>query len=326
MDLLSTDVFDPHVNGKVQDMIPLFLCAGAVPVSNAVYYTLSGAGYSSYPVVCGSDMLPNAYFTLAILDSNIAPDEVSERSPLEVIVQARIPGCSIKEYREFKMAHHGKPTVYGLSTDSTSDTITTIIRDILNPLGIGAFYDASPRSQLSGFPFRGDVESRRHYIPVAYSEEMVRQMLMEHEEGDDDMDAVNVAALVCLKFPISPIILPQVDLARRRDRFVFFHMMLRNPPPFPGTNRVLDPSERPTVSAYQWVRLTVDGPSEGMKAVICHKREDPLVELLSDQVPKRYRVECEFVNGKAALMSPLGGYLVIEGRQEHTQVRVHGKI
>lgn len=324
MALLSTDVFDPHINGKVQDMIPLFLGAGAIPVANAVFYSLAGAGYSSYPVVCGSDMLPNAYFTLAVLDPDIEAGTVSECSPLEVIIQARLRNCSIKEYREFKMSHHGQPTVYGLSTDSTSDTITTIIRDILNPLGIGAFYDASTRSQLSGFPFRGDVQLRRHYIPVAYSEEMVRQMLMEYEEGDDDMDAVNLAALVCLKFPISPIILPRVDLRRHRDRFVFFHMMLRNPLPFPEKNRTLNPSERLRLDQYKWVWLTVDGPSEGMKAVICHNREDPLVELLSDPVPSRYRVECEFVNGKAALMSPLGGYLVIDGRNEHTQVRVHG--
>ena len=315
-ELFSFEVFDPYVDGAPQPMIPLFLGHGSVSKVNAAFVSLVGPGYSSYPVVCGTKMLHNCYFTLAVLDKSRTGAELQEKAPLEAIIAEKLHSDNFLSYDDFERKDHDVVTIYGLTKGHKHSDILKIIRDVLNPLGIGAFYERQfvakvPKSVFSVFPFRGPVRARGQYVPVAYSEEMVEQILLEHESEDDDLDAFNVAALVCLKFPVNPIVLPCVDLNRRRDRFVFFQMMLQNPPLRRGREQQL-PRER--VRPYQWVWIHCEHPPGSLKAVIYSKsKEDPLVNLLDDKVPEHYRVECPFVGGDAALMHPKGGTLILEG-------------
>ena len=322
--LFSLEVFDPYVDDAPQPMIPLFLGYGAVSEVNAAFVSLVGPGYSSYPVVCGTKMLRNCYFALAVLDKDRAGAKVQERAPLEAIIAEKLDSDNFCSYADFKRKDHDTVTIYGLTKEHGHSDILKIIRDVLNPLGIGAFYEGQfvadgPRSVFSVFPFRGPVRARGQYVPVAYSEEMVEQILLEHEGEDDDLDAFNVAALVSLKFPVNPIVLPRVDLKRRRDRFVFFKMMLQNPPLRHGKEGSLQSNMK--VDAYQWVWIHWKNAPGNAKAVICSKGpDDPLVNLLEDNVPDDYRVECPFVGGDAALMHPKGGKLIITGK--HTGVKV----
>jgi hypothetical protein len=302
---------DPPCVDVPDQTIPLFVDFGVETIVNGVFRSLLTPGcYSHFPILVRTKSRPNDYFTLTL------PHSPYFWAQLDI----GLGNARVLNLAEFTPQPSAEKTVWKLS-DTTN--IYVIIKEVLNPLGIGAFHPTQEEFAEMPDIFPRQIRVPRgpslpQYFQGPYAMSMVKEMFYEYGQVDDDFSPLDVACFLCLKYPINPIMLPRPNLRKLRDRYIFFYQMLRNPPGFDVTiatvtKEVNGPStEIMDVDPCQWI-LVACSENHGGSVVIANSPDAPLLSIFNsyDQspFPDDYAVQKSFVNQKTSIMSPKRGKL-----------------
>lgn len=321
--------------------IPLFVDVGVeVIVSGAFSNNLieNKNIYTSLPIIVSSIYYPNIFFSL------IPKEQLNE-------VLSQINGIQYLDYnKDFSFEklnnHRNEKDKYFAfylpeSNDNNNDNysckdtdqIYRIINQMLNPLGIGAFYDQNS----SGFNLFSHITQRVDKMKcefVPYSMEAIRQMLFQYK--DEEFSVFSIASLMILQYPLPKIIIPRPDLNLLRDRFIFSYFIINNPPLINDENSdiksfLIDENKNSsgaimltTVKPYQWIHISLHTfnehfkPNEIIEALISPFNYSTSLEHINDLNMFNYCKSCSNVRktlykDEVDIMHPEGGYLWLKG-------------
>lgn len=196
--------------------IPLFVDVGVEIVHQAAFKNniTSDSVYSTLPIMACSIYYPNIIFSLV---------------PKKELKKMKITG-KIHDYTEFSFQGINKYNkdechLFGLPDNIDSKAqILNLCSNILNPLGIGAFYstDFDLFTTINDNPEKMLCE----YLP--YSMEIVRKMLFQSKTHE--FSIFSVASLMILQYPLPKAFIPKPNLENLKDRFIFSKFIINNPP------------------------------------------------------------------------------------------------
>ncbi|OHT04399.1 hypothetical protein TRFO_06273 [Tritrichomonas foetus] len=309
--------------------IPLFVDVGAQVTVSGVFLPVClnhetqqidswvKNSYSSLPIIAQSQFYPNKYFSLIPKDK--CPDRILTNRQFK-----------IKSYSQYYIQKKDDDIILYCIDDN--DDIFFVCENILNPIGIGAFYDKQYSIFLS-MPENIAEEYGKSFDfkPVPYSMEIVKQIIFptknssQIENNGFDLDPLSVACLMVLQYKLPNIIIPQPNMDSIKNRFIFKYIMLQNPPTFygkPNYSFALKNIEKgmirllENVEPYQWVHISFfhfgEGQFEDVRAIIGDPTKYEL-DVLNYKKGEGFRVDKFLVKDEVDIMSPAGGELWLHG-------------
>jgi hypothetical protein len=318
--------------------LPLFIDAGIDTDVNEVVFGLFASpivpfAYSAFPVLVRHLARPNDYFALTV-----DPPDDSVGDFWASLVPKGQDGSGVKKAKLCDFLHSAPPaTSRTIHLLTRGDNVAVIISEILNPFGIGAFcpmtddsahFTINPKYHPFPHPALHAPAPNTPLLPVTYSMSMLKDMLFE---PGADFSPVDLANLICLKYPLPQYLFPRPDMGKLRDRYVFFFMMLRNPPPFRfddrhriATKEVREGQEWTeivSVRPFEWVFVYCGGRDGGIVSISQGHRPlgqglMPILDPNFDHTTEPFAVRATLVNHTAALMHPKEGSLFVEGVQD----------
>lgn len=300
--------------------IPLFVDVGAEIVVAAAFKnnTIQDSKvYSSLPIIACSIYYPNIMFTLT------PKKEIKEMKKLKSFEIHEFQEFSFENINEFTINNPEKCFLFCLSDKDTNKEIQDICTNILNPLGIGAFY--SKNTDLFTQIDEDVNDLVCEFLP--YSMEIVRKMLFQY--NDEDFSIFSVASLAILQYPLPKIIIPKPNLEKLKDRFIFTKFIINNPPlindetmgelksfKLTSSDVKCGAVELTVVSPNQWVHITIHHFSEHFQP---EEKIEALIGSLVDndidlfEYNEFSNVSKEFHNNEVDIIHPNGGKLYIKG-------------
>ena len=220
--------------------IPLFIDVHAETYLAGAFLSTSMINtYSTFPIIAKSSICPKFYFSL-IPKCVIQKSEFSNNFE----IKEYFPLTNNKLYLQHQ--NKAKETLFCLSDEYTEEDLLLIIKNILNPIGIGAFYnhyiETDDTQKVDAQRFFIPLEEQKQninfaplsYMPAPYSMEIVRNLLNIFQNRNFDNFTIN--CLVALKYQLPNIIIPKgnLNLHLLIHRFIYYKIMLNNSPIFRG--------------------------------------------------------------------------------------------
>lgn len=304
----------------IPNAIPLFVdcgveiaCMGVFKWPNNKYYY-----YSYFPVIVHSPNFPNLYVSLTNFNSN---------DPLLSKIFNDLSTLKIQSITDFSPIRYNneKLLLTYTNNENLSNEISSIVKNKLNPLGIGVFYS---RRYNFARPLKSDEtnsDSQVTYVHSPFSMEIVERLLYNPGKADIDLNEYDCISLMSLMYPLNPLMIPMNELNTNRGRLIFSRIILKSPPLFCENEftkllKSKDDSEIKKIQPNQWIMIEFDDGQTFSSddkiyaaitvAQITQIRQGRFLNLLP------YCQDCQDViaqfNGKRAfIMSPYEGYLSV---------------
>lgn len=314
---ITSDSF-PFINEVLpapSDCIPLFVNVGANVILAGAFRSIltTEKVYSSFPIIVTSNHYQNIYFSLMPEDQ------------LKKTMNKYFPHVPF-QYTDFKtplskLSNNNTKVAFYFDSKNSQDDISSICTNILNPLGIGAFYSkSSPYVPLSDTP----TQLYRQFIfePAPYSMEMIKKMFFQYKS--EKFNDYTVSCLLMLKYPLPFISIPKPDLSQIGDRYIFLQFMLNNPPQYqshPKYSFVVNYQDfeqnyhlLSNIPPFTFIHIAIYVFNPKIKnkiefqAILGDKDDMELGVFLA---PEKYNICRKFQGNEVDIASPLGGNLYI---------------
>lgn len=330
--------------------LPLFVDSNVRIACMSVFLWENFGTISYFPIIVQPSNFKNLYVSLCMGDKKDLKQFFEEKKLYQIlfndskIIYEPIDKFDLLQYDENPENKNNITFLYlekknvDISNPNFSYSLAKISQQILNPLGIGVFYQESFKL-LKSIKSKEDLSKNANYCQAPFSMEIIDRLfynprihLLNALETDKDINIIDTISLMCLQYPLKPLITPINATDELRRRTIFSRITLINPPSIFLKSNLCEYKSGILIDPFTWVIVNLDKKAHKTTYAVIVKtdkiEETKYISLDIKEFSKNHYMNLEpwnikandvcvqFKAQKAAIISPYHGILKVYS-EEH---------